>query len=113
MTTNSHTPTQQRRINRDIEEREMAKGGEKELEERCEIILAIEELSLLKNEEEEKKLSTLAFLHLSNLLLQVLGKIITLSLSLSEFDTAILHKNIHNEQVQKEINQEAHHQQHI
>ncbi|KAF3337768.1 ceramide-1-phosphate transfer protein-like isoform X1 [Carex littledalei] len=53
----------------------MAKGGEKELEERCEIILAIEELSLLKNEEEEKKLSTLAFLHLSNLLLQVLDKI--------------------------------------
>ncbi|KAJ4790371.1 Glycolipid transfer protein 3 [Rhynchospora pubera] len=53
----------------------MAKGGEKEWIESCEIMVAIEELSLLKNEGEEKKLSTLAFLHLSNLLLQVLDKI--------------------------------------
>ncbi|KAJ3696724.1 hypothetical protein LUZ61_000429 [Rhynchospora tenuis] len=53
----------------------MAKGGEKEWIESCEIMVAIEELSLLKNEGEEKKLPTLAFLHLSSLLLQVLDKI--------------------------------------
>jgi hypothetical protein len=59
----------------------MAKGSEDEEEEELKesrvIMLAIEELSLLKNEEEEKKLSTLPFLHLSNLLLQFLGQIIS------------------------------------